>query len=72
MMFGKFEIRGLALQEDQVLIKEKDGGFAVILIQSGLSHPMDHRKSFEVAKGFAMYLANSVMLPVYYRNQKLK
>ena len=60
------------MQEDQVLIEEKDGGFAVLLVQCGTSYQMDHRKSLKDAKDFAIYLALSVKLPVYYQHQKLK
>jgi hypothetical protein len=63
--------KGIHMQEDQVFMEAKDGGYEILLLQDGKSHPMEHRKSFDDAKDFAIYLANVMKLPAYYQNQKL-
>ena len=59
------------MQEDQVLIEEEDGGYAILLIQEGSRHTMDHQNSLNDAKNYAIYLANRMKLSAYYQNQKL-
>jgi hypothetical protein len=60
------------LQEDQVVIEEKAREYAILLLLEGKRHPMEHRKSLDDAKYFAIYLSNVMKLPAYYQNQILK
>lgn len=57
--------------KDQVRIEQSNGKYAVLLEQSGTSHEMDRRNTFEDAKDFAFYLAKSVKLDVYFEGKKI-
>ncbi|MCY9668727.1 hypothetical protein M5X11_28030 [Paenibacillus alginolyticus] len=57
--------------EDQVRIENKNGEFAIILVQSGQSHLMDQRACFEDAKEYSIHLSKSIKLPVYYEGEKM-
>jgi hypothetical protein len=57
--------------EDQVRIEERNPGFAIVLIQSANSHDMDKRNSYKEAEGYALYLAKSLKLNVYYQGKRV-
>jgi hypothetical protein len=56
---------------ERVCIEPINGDFCIVLIQNSERHEMDRRQTLADAQDYALYLANSMKLDVYYDDNRL-